>query len=147
AIFTSIMLGRFSSHFAASAPAGLSPALLAPFKNPLQLLQILPQLQAQFAQVPNGAQLLQALLTDVQDSLAYAIQGSFLLGSVLMAVACGVCFLLKEIPLRKSNREEVPPIQSAAANPAGRSMTNEAALPNGRAVAGAEAVDRLGHDD
>jgi type II secretory pathway pseudopilin PulG len=106
AIFTSAMLGRFSAHFDANAPQGVSADVLAPFKNPLQLVQILPQLQQQFASLPNGPQLLQALLLDVKDSLVYAIQGSFLLGAVLMAAACVVNFFLKEVPLKKSYAPE-----------------------------------------
>jgi EmrB/QacA subfamily drug resistance transporter len=115
AIFTSIMLSRFSSHFDANVPAGTPPQLVEPFKNPLQLVQILPQLQAQFAQIPNGLQFLQAMLTNVKESLVYAIQGSFLLGAVLVAVACGVNFFLKELPLRKSFAEPVPATAQAIA--------------------------------
>ncbi len=58
AIFTSIMLGRFSSQLTANAPQGLPNELLEPFKNPLQLGQIMDQLTNQFAQIPNGPQLL-----------------------------------------------------------------------------------------
>ncbi len=43
------------------------------------------------------------MLLDVRESLVYAIQGSFLLGAVLMAIACVVNFFLKEVPLRKTN--------------------------------------------
>jgi len=115
AIFTSIMLSRFSSHFDANVPAGVPSQALAPFKNPLQLLQILPQLQAQFAQIPGGQQLLLLLLDNVKESLVFAIQGSFLLGAVLMVPACLVNFFLREIPLRKSFKEEAAePVQAVA---------------------------------
>jgi hypothetical protein len=138
AIFTSVMLGRYRDHFAAGAPAGVPAQALEPFNNPLQLVQLLPQLQQRFAQLPGGAQLLQTLLGNVKDSLVYAIQGSFLLGAVLMAVACAVNFFLKEVPLRKSFAEEVQPALAAAeANPEGPYQTTGAALPAGREVIGA----------
>lgn len=107
AIFTSTMLGRFSSQLTANAPQGIPAQLLEPFKNPLQLGQIMGELTKQFAQIPNGPQLLQAMLLDVRESLVYAIQGSFLLGAVLMAIACVVNFFLKEVPLRKTNADPV----------------------------------------
>jgi hypothetical protein len=78
------------------------------FKNPLQLTQILPQLQQQFGQTPAGVQLLQVLLV-------YVIQGSFLLGVALMAAACVVNFFLKEVPLQKSFAQEASPAQATAA--------------------------------
>ena len=140
AIFTSIMLGRFSDHFNAGVPAGTPPQVLAAFKNPLQLAQVLPQLQAQFGQTAAGAQLLQALLGNVKGSLVFAIQGSFLLGAVLMAGACVVNFFLKEVPLKKSYDAEVAPAEAAAAaSPEGPFATTDAALPDGRAVVGAGA--------
>jgi MFS family permease len=113
AIFTSIMLSRFSTHFDANVPPGVPQQALAPFKNPLQLVQILPQLQAQFAQIPGGQQLLLLLLSNVKESLVFAIQGSFLLGAALMVPACLVNFFLQEIPLRKSFTEEAAePVQA-----------------------------------
>ena len=142
AIFTSIMLGRFRSDFAAGVPAGTPPQVVAAFGNPLQLAQILPQLQAQFGQTPAGAQLLQALLGHVKESLVYAIQGSFLLGAVLMAAACVVNFFLKEVPLKKSYDEPAPEQGVAAASPEGPYATDGAALPDGRAaLAGARGGD------
>ena len=113
AIFTSAMLGRYSTHFAENAPQGVPAEALQPFGNPLQLIQIMPQLQAQFATIPNGPQHLQILLENVRGSLVYAIQGSFLLGAALMAVACAVNFFLKEIPLKT---KAAPQPQATAAN-------------------------------
>ena len=103
----------------------------------------MPQLQQRFAQLPGGAQLLQTLLGNVKDSLVYAIQGSFLLGAVLMAVACVVNFFLKEVPLRRSFAEEVQPAPAAAeANPEGPYLITGAAIPAGREVIGAGAAGR-----
>lgn len=108
AIFTSIMLGRFRSNFEAGVPAGTPAEVVAAFENPLQLSHILPQLQQQLGQTPAGAQLLQLLLGNVKESLVFAIQGSFLLGAALMAVACVVNLFLKEVPLKKSYDAEAP---------------------------------------
>ena len=81
AIFTSLMLTRYHEQFNAGVPAGVPTEALAAFDNPLQLAQILPQLQQQFGQTPAGAQLLTVLLANVRESLVYAIQGSFLLAA------------------------------------------------------------------
>ena len=116
AIFTSLMLGRYHEHFAASVPANVPQQALTAFDNPLQLLQILPRLQQAFGQQPGGLALLQTLLTNVKDSLVYAIQGSFQLAAILLALACVVNFFLKEIPLRKTFREE-PEQAIATASP------------------------------
>jgi EmrB/QacA subfamily drug resistance transporter len=135
AVFTSIMLSRYRDHLAAGVPAGVPPQALTAFDNPLQLVQILPQLQQQFASLPNGPQLLQSLLNNVRESLVYAIDGAFLIGAVLVAVACVVNFFLPELPLRKTFAEEGrDPLEAvAAASPEDALATGEAhALPDGR---------------
>ena len=85
AICTSIMLSRFSSYFDANVPAAIASAVRAD---------------------PGRPPVLEAMLTNVKESLVYAIQGSFLFGAVLVALACGVNFFLQELPLRKSFAEE-----------------------------------------
>jgi EmrB/QacA subfamily drug resistance transporter len=135
AIFTSIMLGRFRSSFEAGVPAGTPPQVVSAFENPLQLVQILPQLQAQFGQTPAGAQLLQLLLGNVKESLVYAIQGSFLLGAVLMALACVVNFFLKEVPLKKTF-DDAPGQAAAAASPDGTVAPGTAVRADERVPAG-----------
>lgn len=124
AVFGSVMLSRYHAAFDAAAPPGVPPQALAPFENPLQLAQQLPQLQAQFAALPNGAQVLNALLGDVRDALVGALQGVFLMGAVLSAVALVANFFLKEIPLRKRQaRAEV----TEAISPKGALATGRAA--------------------
>ena len=135
AIFTSMMLGRYHANFAASVPANVPPQALAAFDNPLQLIQILPQLQAQFGQQPGGLALLQVLLSNVKESLVYAIQGTFLLAAGLIAVACVVNFFLKEIPLRKSFQDE-PGQAMAAASPDATAAPGVAVRANERIPAG-----------
>ncbi len=116
AVFTSLMLGRYHEHFQAAAPPNVPAQVLAIFDNPLQLLQIRDQIMAQFGQQPGGLQLFHLLETNVKDSLVYAIQGSFMLSAILMAIACVVNFFLQEIPLRKTF-EETPAQAVAAASP------------------------------
>lgn len=125
AIFTSIMLGRFGERFAAGVPAGAPPQVVAAFKNPLQLVQTQATLQQVFGRTPEGAQLLTRLFANATDSLVYAIQGSFLLGAVLMAGACVVNFFLKEVPLRKSHTDAPPASGTSSTVP-----TRTAALPD-----------------
>lgn len=113
AIFTSMMLGRYHQRFGELAPPTLPAQVRAIFDNPLQLLQILPQLQQEFAKQPGGPQLLQLLVGNVKDSLVYAIQSSFILAAIMMGIACIVNLFLQEIPLRR--REDMQPTQAIAA--------------------------------
>jgi EmrB/QacA subfamily drug resistance transporter len=135
AIFTSIMLGRYSDHFAAAVPAGVPQQALTAFNNPLGLAQVLSQLQAMFAGLPGGPQLLTTLLASVKDALVYAIDGAFLLGAVLIALAWVVNLFLPEIPLRKSFAEQTAqPVQAVAAgSPEGAYATGTATVELGAA--------------
>ena len=102
AVFGSIMLSRYRSEFDAGVPQGVPPALLEPFRNPLQLSQIGDQLQAMFANVPNGQAVLGQLLANVPISLVHALNGVFLLGAITVGLAGLLNLALREIPLRKS---------------------------------------------
>jgi MFS family permease len=109
AVFGSIMLTRYQSHFSGTVPVGTPASALAAFKDPLQLAQVLPQLKGQFAALPNGPQLLQTLLANTKDALVYAITGVFLISAVLTVIAFATDFWLKEVPLRKSFAPPVMP--------------------------------------
>jgi MFS family permease len=102
AIFGSIMLSRYRSEFDAAVPQGVPAPMLELFHNPLQLGQIMPQLQAQFAQFPNGPALLVTLLTNVKGSLVSAIGGVFFIATFVVGVALLANIFLPEIPLRKA---------------------------------------------
>jgi len=125
AVFGSVMLSRYHASFDAAVPANLPEAARAPFANPLQLAQQLPQLQAQFATLPGGGPLLTMLLTDVRTALVGALHLVFLMGAVLTAVALVGNLFLEEIPLSK--RQARAELVEAAAGP-------EAALATGRAA-------------
>lgn len=118
AVFGSIMLSRYQGNFNANIPAGAPPPLIAAFKNPLQLAQILPRLQAQFGQAPDGARALAALLGNVREALVFALRGTFLLGAALIVVAFLVNFFLKEIPLRKRMAPAAAMAEGGAPEPA-----------------------------
>jgi EmrB/QacA subfamily drug resistance transporter len=111
AIFGSIMLSRYRENFDASLPQGVPAALQEPFRNPLQLAQIRSQLEAAFAQVPNGQgqALLDHLFLNVRDSLVYALNGVFLIAAIVVAAAGVLNFALREIPLRKTFESAVAP--------------------------------------
>jgi len=134
AVFGSIMLSRYKVHFDGAVPQGTPAAALAAFKNPLQLVQILPQLKARFAAFPNGGQLLQTLLAGTKDALVYAITGVFLISMFLSLVAFVINFWLKEIPLRASF---APP----------ETATAEAAILSSETPLGAPALSGTGRGD
>ncbi len=118
AIFGSIMLARYRGAFDAAVPAGTPAEVLVPFRNPLQLVEVLPQLNETFARLPNGPQLLQLLMGNVRTSLFDAIDAVFVLGAILLAVAFLINLFLPELPLRKSFGEATPPRDRPAATEA-----------------------------
>jgi EmrB/QacA subfamily drug resistance transporter len=124
AIFGSIMLGRYRGNFDANVPQGTPGPILQLFHNPLQLSSILPQLQGQFAQIPNGAALLNGLLADVKDSLVSAIGLVFLIATGVVALGLLANLFLPEIPLRKAFNFEQ---KAEAASPEGAYATGKAA--------------------
>jgi predicted MFS family arabinose efflux permease len=115
AIFGSVMLNRYTVRFDQLAPTGVPAQVLTVFRNPLQLTQIMPQLEQTFARLPNGPQLLQALLGHVKDALVYSLSSCFWMGTILVAVAFVVTIFLPEIELRRTNREQ--PATDAALSP------------------------------
>ena len=119
AIFGSIMLSRYRSEFDAAVPQGVPAPVLELFHNPLQLGQIMPQLQTQFAQIPNGPALLANLLMNVKGSLVSAIGGVFLIATFVVGAALIANIFLPEIPLRKAfapeNVAEAPSPEGAYA--------------------------------
>jgi len=124
AVFGSIMLGRYRSNFDANVPQGTPDPVLQLFHNPLQLSSILPQLQGQFAAIPNGAALLNSLLLDVKDSLVSAVGLVFLIATGIVALGVIANLFLPEIPLRKAFNFEQ---KAEAASPEGAYATGKSA--------------------
>jgi EmrB/QacA subfamily drug resistance transporter len=106
AVFGSVLLTLYHRHFEAGIPPGTSARALTPFRNPLQLVQIRPRLEAAFGAYPGGTELLHKLLLNVRDGLIEGLHAIFLIGAVLMTIGVVVNLFLKEVPLRK--RGEVP---------------------------------------
>ena len=77
---------------------------MAPFDNPLLLVQIRPRLESQFALFPGGTQLLHKLFENVRTALVVGTHAIFLMGAILMAIAVVVNLFLREVPLRKKIR-------------------------------------------
>ncbi len=134
AVLGSVMLGRYADRLESGVPAGTPPQLVEAIGNPIRLSQILPQLQAQVAQLPGGPQLLGALLGNVRDALVYAINGVFVIGAIVVAAGFVSNFFLKDIPLRKTFADAD---KAGLASPEGALATGEA--PNLRPAAAAPA--------
>ncbi len=142
AVFGSIMLGRYRSTFDAGIPQGVSAQAVEPFRNPLQLSQIMGQLQKTFATIPNGPAILGQLLGNVKVALVNGIGGVFLIGAIVVAAATVINVFLPEIPLRKTF---APPEATAeVASPEGAYATGKTIGQQGAPVPVLAAV---GQDD
>ena len=100
AAFGSVMLARYHNEFMRSVPAGVPPAALPYFMNPLLLAQARPQLLAIFAKSPGGLQVLPTLLASVKTSLLHGLQGIFFWSAVIMSVAILPHIFMRREPLR-----------------------------------------------
>ena len=94
-------VGRDVAHQSGRDPPGTPPRALEAFKEPLLLVQIRPQLDAAFAKIPGGLDLLQQLLANVRLALVHGLHAIFLMGAILMVVATIANMFLREVPLRK----------------------------------------------
>jgi EmrB/QacA subfamily drug resistance transporter len=138
AVLSSVLLGRYNDFFARNAPAGAAPDLLAAFRDPLRLGQLLPGLRTNLAQTPGGAQLLQALLDNVRAGLVHAVNGVFTISAVIVALACVLNLFLKDIPLRKSFADDKGPEAAGAPGAERATARRRAAAPS---LTGAEQGD------
>ncbi|MGI8742029.1 MAG: MDR family MFS transporter [Bryobacteraceae bacterium] len=108
ALFGSVLLSLYHSHFQAAIPPGTPARALVPFNNPLQLVQIRPRLEAAFGMYPRGTELLHALLNNVRDALIKGLHSIFLVGALLMTVSVVVNLFLREVPLKKRVPGQAP---------------------------------------
>lgn len=141
AVFGSVMLNRYTSHFSQETPAqlrqlvpdqGRLAQILAPFQNPLQLTQVLPELQRQFGTLPGGQSILSSLLGNVRSALVYSLDGVFLTATFLVAIAFIANLFLPEITLRKGTRSEpaAQPVVTTAAREYSRAEDRAAVGPS-----------------
>jgi EmrB/QacA subfamily drug resistance transporter len=110
AVFGSILLSIYHRDFQQSIPPGTPGIALAPFKNPLLVVQLRSRLEAAFGKYPGGLDLLHRLLDNVRNSLVHGLHSIFLMGAILMAVGLLVNLFLRDVPLRQ--RPAVPAPES-----------------------------------
>jgi MFS family permease len=108
AVFGSILLTNYHRDFARGVPANLPPSALAPFSNPLMLMQIRPQLEAAFGRYPNGLDLLQQLFGNVRNALMHGLQLIFISSAVVMIAAVLLNVMLKNVRLRHGAQAPEP---------------------------------------
>jgi EmrB/QacA subfamily drug resistance transporter len=120
------VLAQGPTHGKVSAQALMSP-------------QTMQTMQAAFGKVPGGAQLFAQFVTALKVSLAGAIEQVFTVGLIVVGVAALICFLLPELPLRKTNRPgDGPPAleqQEPAAVQGGRNLSVPVARQPGKGMA------------
>jgi len=110
AAFGSIMLTQYHRDFARAVPAHVPGSLLTYFSNPLLLVQMRPQIEANLANTPNGPAVLQALFTAVRSSLTHGLELIFFWSAVIMTVAVLLHLLLRSEPLRTQMVEPDAPM-------------------------------------
>ncbi len=116
AIFGSVMASRFASNLTAQIPpdvaAAMPPGLLSNLSsNPQALMdpQAMTALKEQFSQLgPQGAELVQQLITALKEALASSISDVFQIGLVAIMVAFVATLFLREVPLRRSHKDDQP---------------------------------------
>jgi predicted MFS family arabinose efflux permease len=112
AAFGSIMLTQYHNEFSRAVPSGVPAQALQYFENPLLLVQMRPQIEAQFAGSPRGSALVQQLFDAVKASLTHGLQQIFFWGAVIMCASVVLHLFLRRVPLRTQMAE---PTASAAA--------------------------------
>jgi len=105
AAFGSLMLTQYHADFARAVPAELPPRLLTYFTNPLLLMQMRPQIEAGFAQVPNGQAISTMLFGAVRTSLSHGLERIFLWSAVIMTASVVLHLMLRSEPLRTRAHE------------------------------------------
>ena len=129
AILGSVMTNRFNSAFETNLPAPLRQQIpasqLEALKNPQVLLshEATTKIHDSFTAFgPQGETLFTGLMLAIRQSLATAVTTLFLAAAGAMVLAFVAVLFLKEIPLRKSNKEQ-------AADPAQEIASGTASMP------------------
>ncbi len=112
AAFGSVMLTRYHNEFTRTIPAGGAGRSALPyFENPLLLMQVRPQLEADVRPRARRAALLQRLLAGVKAALLHGLQEIFFWSAVIMTASILLHLFLKRVPLRA---RAAPDAQAAA---------------------------------
>jgi EmrB/QacA subfamily drug resistance transporter len=101
AVFGSVLLTMFHHNFQQNIPPNTPARALAPFNNPLLVVQYRDRLEAAFGQYPGGTALLHRLFENVRNALVHGLHAIFVIGTLLMVIGVVVNFFLREIPLQK----------------------------------------------
>jgi EmrB/QacA subfamily drug resistance transporter len=115
AILGSVMAVRMEDNLKdsmANLPTGTSNGEngLSGFANPQILMNPEQLAEAKASLPPEMLPLLDQLLVFLREALAFSLTGVFLIGAIIMLVAFGLTFFLREIPLRQSNKDEEKPL-------------------------------------
>jgi len=112
AVFGALLANRFAPSFQAALPShilqSIPPAALHRIENPQALLN--PETAMSIQQAINipgtsGQAVTQQVLTAIRAALATSLQDVFVVGTCVMVAATLVLLLLRDIPLRQSNRQ------------------------------------------
>ena len=110
AVFGSVLLTNYHSDFANGIPQGTPRGLLQPFSNPLMLVQIREELEAEFGKHAGGIELLHTLLANVRTALIHGLHLIFLTSAFVMSAAVLLNLFLRNTPLRKHAHDAEPPV-------------------------------------
>jgi hypothetical protein len=113
AAFGTVMLTQYHNEFTRSVPGNVPAAALPYFSNPLLLVQVRPQLEEMFGQLPGGMVLLQSLLTSVKTALTHGLLEIFFWSAAIMTASILLHIVLKSEPLRARAASDVTPPPSA----------------------------------
>jgi len=116
-VFGSVLLSIFHQDFQQNIPPGTPARALAPFQNPLLVVQFRSRLEAAFGQYSGGADLLQRLMANVRNALVHGLHAIFVIGTLLMVIGVVVNFFLREVPLQKRAAAPAPENQEVEVEP------------------------------
>ena len=111
AVFGSVLLTNYHAEFRRGIPPGVPSESLKYFDNPLMLVQMRAQIEALFAQAPNGLALMQTLMGNVKIALVHGLHLIFVTSAFVMGAAVILNLMLKSVPLRAHTQapSDAPP--------------------------------------
>jgi len=107
ALFAVILTNSYESSFKSEIPpasqAILGPQLMQTFQDPTLPLNpaLFGAVQRQVLALPDGQQLLDSAVAAQKESVASAVRDIFLGATIVAVIGLVLCFLLKEVPLRR----------------------------------------------
>lgn len=102
AIFSSILIVRFKSHFDSHVPPGTPAAATAMFHNPLSVQHSAIPLSKALSGIVNAPLIQQQLLNEVKHAFTWSLDAIFFSAAMALLLGFIINFRLKEVPLRKT---------------------------------------------